>query len=71
MDILKPNKMEYHDGNERRFITPGHLKFIRSRVRTHEGELLLEKKGRSYMDKYSKKYLGKDLSSSYAKDKIG
>jgi len=35
---------------------------IRSRVTTHEGELLSGKKGRDYARKYSKKYLGRDLS---------
>jgi len=35
---------------------------IRSRVTTHEGELLHGRKGRDYMRKYSKKYLGRDLS---------
>jgi len=35
---------------------------IRSRVTTHEGEILSGQKGRDYMRKYSKKYLGRDLS---------
>ena len=35
---------------------------IRSRVTTHEGEILTGRKGRDYMRKYSKKYLGRDLS---------
>ena len=35
---------------------------ISSRVTTHEGELLNGKKGRDYARKYSKKYLGRDLS---------
>ena len=70
MDILKGNQMEYNDGNSRRLITPVHLRFIRSKVRTHEGELLYGKKGEAYQDKYSKKYLGKDLSNSYRNDRI-
>ena len=36
---------------------------IKSRVTTHEGELLSGQKGREYMRKYSKTYLGKDLSA--------
>lgn len=39
-----------------------HWKDIQSRVTTHEGELLSGKKGREYQEKYSKKYLGRDLS---------
>lgn len=35
---------------------------IRSRITTHEGEILTGQKGREYARKYSKKYLGKDLS---------
>lgn len=39
-----------------------HWDEIKSRVTTHEGEILSGKKGRDYMAKYSKKYLGRDLS---------
>ena len=35
---------------------------IKSRVTTHEGEMLSGQKGRDYQKKYSVKYLGKDLS---------
>lgn len=35
---------------------------IKKTVRTHEGELLTGKNGKSYQEKYSKTYLGKDLS---------
>ena len=35
---------------------------IKSRVTTHEGEILSGQKGREYARKYSKKYLGRDLS---------
>lgn len=35
---------------------------IKSRVTTHEGELLSGSKGKEYQKKYSKKYLGKDMS---------
>lgn len=35
---------------------------IKSRVTTHEGELLTGRKARDYAQKYSKKYLGRDLS---------
>ena len=39
-----------------------HWQEIKSRVTTHEGESLSGKKGREYQQKYSKKYLGTDLS---------
>jgi hypothetical protein len=35
---------------------------IKSRVTTHEGEMLSGKKGQDYQKKYSKKHLGRDLS---------
>ena len=70
MDILKQNHIEYHDGQNKKSISKGQLRFIRSRVRTHEGELLYGKKGEHYQDKFSKKYLGKDLRDSYRNDKI-
>ena len=51
------------------FIGTGHKdarlnywKEIKSRVTTHEGELLSGNKGREYQQKYSKQYLGKDMS---------
>lgn len=40
-----------------------HWKEISQRVTTHEGEFLSGSKGREYQQKYSKKYLGKDLST--------
>ena len=46
------------------------LKHVRSRVTSHEGELLTGSKGRNYMDKYSKKYLKKNLSGSYSDTRI-
>lgn len=39
-----------------------HWENIKSRVRTHEGEFLSGKKGEEYKKKYSKTYLGRDLS---------
>ena len=39
-----------------------HWKEIQSRVTTHEGESLSGRKGEEYKQKYSKKYLGRDLS---------
>lgn len=70
MDILKSNLIEYFDGNRKREITNAHLKDIRTRVTTHEGETLHGSAGKHYMDKYSKKYLGKDLNGSYQKNNI-
>lgn len=40
-----------------------HWNDIRSRVRTHEGELLTGDAGKRYSEKYSEKYLGKDISN--------
>lgn len=40
-----------------------HWNEIRSRVTTHEGELLSGTKGKEYQRRWSKKYLGKDLGS--------
>jgi hypothetical protein len=56
--------VRYYDGKER-FISKSMLKEIKSSVRTHEGEMLTGKAACKYMDKYSKKYLHKDLSGSY------
>lgn len=39
-----------------------HWQDIKKTVRTHEGEVLSGSQGRDYQLKYSKKYLGKDLS---------
>ncbi len=35
---------------------------IKSRVTTHEGEILSGDKGRKYQEKYSEKMLGRDIS---------
>lgn len=39
-----------------------HWKEIKTRTTTHEGEFIKGDKGKSYQQKYSRKYLGKDLS---------
>lgn len=39
-----------------------HWKEIKSRVTTHEGQILSGKEGREYQQKYSKRMLGADLS---------
>ena len=39
-----------------------HWQEIKSRVTTHEGEPLSGKKGEEYKQKWSKQYLGRDLS---------
>lgn len=71
MDILKPNKIDFYDrSGKRHSITKAELRHIRSKVRTHEGELLHGEKGRHYLDKYSKKYLGKNLEGSYLEDRV-
>lgn len=41
-----------------------HWREIKNRVRTHEGELLTGRQAKHYQEKYSKKYLGRDLSNS-------
>lgn len=45
-----------------------HWKEIRSRVTSHEGELLTGERGRKYQDKWSRKMLGQDLSGRYKID---
>ena len=39
-----------------------HWQDIAHRVTTHEGELLTGEKGRRYQEKYSERYLGKNLA---------
>ena len=64
-DMKSLNTITFHDGQSKKEISKAHLVDIRSRVTTHEGELLIGSKGRNYMDKYSRKYLGKNLKESY------
>ena len=40
-----------------------HWNEIRTRVRTHEGELLSGSKGREYQQKWAKQYLGRDMNT--------
>ena len=70
MEIIKKDKIEYYIGGKKQTITPAELKHIRSKVRTHEGELLLGKKGQHYMDKFSYAHKGKNLKESYRDQKI-
>lgn len=60
----------FHDGGREVFITSARLEHIRSHVTTHEGEELRGKAAQKYMDRYSEKYLGKDLAGSYKNRKI-
>jgi hypothetical protein len=39
-----------------------HWREISKKVRTHEGQLLTGNKGAKYQEKYSQKYLGRDIS---------
>lgn len=39
-----------------------HWQEIKTRVTTHEGETLRGQKGKDYKERYSKQYLGSDLS---------
>jgi hypothetical protein len=55
-------------GGKSIFIRKDVLQRVQSRVKTHEGEILQDRKGREYMDKFSKEKLGKDLSGMYKKD---
>lgn len=57
--------ISYFDGGKEKTISKGQLEEIKSGVRTHDGEFLSGKKGRKYLDKYSKSKMGKDLSGSY------
>lgn len=64
------NGVVYFNGGKEKFISNSMLKQIQSSVQTHEGETLHGKAARNYMDKYSKKYLGKDLAGSYNNTKL-
>ncbi len=67
---MRKFKVSYHDGNRERKISEEHLRDIRSRVVTHEGEVLTGDKGRKYMDKYAKTYLKKDMEGFYRDTKV-
>lgn len=60
----------YFDGEKERTISKAQLREIKSNVVTHEGEHLQGQAARNYMDKYSEKYLGKDLSGKYNNDEV-
>lgn len=47
----------------RRDQRAAHWRQMQSQVKTHEGELLTGVKGDKYQKKWSKKYLGRDLSA--------
>lgn len=55
--------MTFHIGLGKKELRAARWSDIKSRVTTHEGELLTGKKARDYAQKYSKKYLGRDLSA--------
>ncbi len=63
------DKILYYDGKERS-ISASMLKEIKSSVVTHEGEHLLGKQARTYMDKHSERHLGKDMSKMYLSQEI-
>lgn len=66
------NKIVFYTASGKKHeISRAHLESIRSRVITHEGQLLTGREGKNYMDKYSKKYKGKDLAGSYRDRGIG
>jgi hypothetical protein len=69
-DIYSRGDIEYSDGSSKKHISSSLLENIRSRVVTHEGQMLSGSEGRKYMDKYSKQYLKKDLAGSYKSQKI-
>lgn len=50
------NKISYFDGKKKRSISEAHLKDIRSRVVTHEGETLRGREGQRYQEKYGKSW---------------
>ena len=56
------NKVSYSDGKRKRSISEGHLRDIRSRVMTHEGEVLRGSAGETYQKKYAATYKGKKLA---------
>lgn len=60
----------YFDGQRERKISSAHLEDIRSRVTTHEGEMLTGKSAQKYMDRHSKECLEKDLAGSYKDQRV-
>lgn len=55
----------YYDGGKEHTIKQSMLKEIKSSVITHEGQHLLGRDARRYMDKYSSSMLKKNLEGSY------
>lgn len=49
-------------GGDKKSNRVKHWEEIKSRIKTHDGEMLTGKAGREYQQKYSKRYLGRDLS---------
>lgn len=70
MSVIHAEKVKVKIPGRTYFIRKSSIARIRSRARTHEGEILSGNKGREYMDKYSKRYLGKDMKDSWRDDKI-
>ena len=50
-------------GKSKKELRALHWNEIKTRVTTHEGELLSGKKGKEYQQKWSKKYIGRDLTN--------
>ena len=59
-----PSKVTMNIGYSKKDSRINHWKEIQSRVTTHEGEPLSGLKGRSYLEKYGKKYLGMENRST-------
>lgn len=58
----------FYIGNSGNQSRANHWRDIQSRVKTHEGEVLKGEAGKKYQEKWSKEYLGKDLSQSKQAD---
>lgn len=60
--VTKQAPESFHIGVSKRDKRLGHWKKIKERVTTHEGEILNGRAGEQYKQKYSRQYLGVDLS---------
>lgn len=53
----------FYIGKSKKEQRLSHWREIKNRVTSHEGEIISGGKGKDYKQKYSKKYLGVDLSA--------
>lgn len=61
IEIERPGDEPFSIGGGKKEQRLAHWQDIKSRVKTHEGQFLTGEAGREYQQKFSSKYLGKDL----------